>query len=168
MIDFFYSLSAQEQAFIACIFTFLVTSLGSASVFLFKKSNADVMDAFLGISAGVMIAASFFSLLNPAFSMADNLNMNSIIVVTSGFLLGAIFLFICDKLFGFKMKKELVAKKRISLLIFSIIIHNIPEGMAVGVAFGSVGYNLSGATILSAITLAIGIGIQNFPEGAAI
>ena len=169
MIDFFYGLSAQSQAIIACTFTFLVTSLGAASVFLFKKFNATVMDSFLGVSAGVMIAASFFSLLNPAFDMANNLSMNSIVVVTFGFLLGAIFLFMCDKLFDIKIKKHTKHdNKRISLLVFSIIMHNIPEGMAVGVAFGSVMYNLDGATVLSAITLAIGIGIQNFPEGAAI
>lgn len=169
MIEFFYNLSAPMQAIIACTFTFLVTSLGAASVFLFKKINANVMDSFLGIAAGVMIAASFFSLLNPAFDMANNLKMNSVLVVTIGFLVGAVFLFICDKLFDKKLKKHKnYDNKRLSLLIFSIIMHNIPEGMAVGVAFGSVMYNLDGATVLSAITLAIGIGIQNFPEGAAI
>lgn len=169
MIEFFYSLSAQLQALIACTFTFLVTSLGAASVFLFKKINRNVMDGFLGIAAGVMIAASFFSLLNPAFDMAENLNLNSLFVVTIGFLVGAIFLYFCDKIFEWRLKKhDKLDNKRLSLLIFSIIMHNIPEGMAIGVAFGSVLYNLDGATVLSALTLAIGIGIQNFPEGAAI
>lgn len=169
MINYFCELSSPIQGFIACIFTFLITSLGASSVFLFKKENKTVMDAFLGISAGVMISASFFSLLKPAFDMANNLKMNSLFIVTIGFLFGAVFLYFCDKLFDKKLKKcKKCDNKRISLLIFSIIMHNIPEGMAIGVAFGSVIYNLEGATILSAITLAIGIGIQNFPEGAAI
>jgi len=169
MIDFFYNLSAPIQALIGGIFTFIITTLGASSVFLFKKINRTIMDGFLGIAAGVMISASFFSLLNPAFDMANNLEMNSLVVITVGFLIGAIFLYFCDKLFEAKLKKHKKHdNKRISLLIFSIIMHNIPEGMAVGVAFGSVLYNLDGATILSAITLAIGIGIQNFPEGAAI
>ena len=128
MIDFFYSLSAQSQSLIAGIFTFLVTSLGAASVFLFKRINRTVMDAFLGISAGVMIAASFFSLLNPAFDMANNLKMNSLLVVTIGFIIGAVFLYFCDKLFETKLKKHKKHdNKRLSLLIFSIIMHNIPE-----------------------------------------
>ena len=127
------------------------------------------MDAFLGISAGVMISASFFSLLNPAFDMANTLKMNAILVVTLGFLIGAIFLYFCDKVFDKLLKKHNASnKKSISLLIFSIIMHNIPEGAAIGVAFGSVLYGLDGATTLSAIALAIGIGIQNFPEGAAV
>ena len=169
MIDFFYNLSAPVQALIGGIFTFIITTLGASSVFLFKKINRTVMDGFLGIAAGVMISASFFSLLNPAFDMANNLEMNSLVVITFGFLIGAIFLFFCDKLFDRKLKKHKKHDtKRLSLLIFSIIMHNIPEGMAIGVAFGSVIYGLDGATILSAITLAVGIGIQNFPEGAAI
>lgn len=169
MIDFFYNLSAQSQALIGGIFTFLITSLGAASVFLFKKINRTVMDGFLGIAAGVMIAASFFSLLNPAFDMANNLKMNALFVISIGFIIGAVFLYFCDMLFETKLKKHKKCdNKRLSLLIFSIIMHNIPEGMAIGVAFGSVVYGLDGATVLSAITLAIGIGIQNFPEGAAI
>lgn len=128
MVDFFYGVSSQSQALIAGTFTFLVTSLGAASVFLFKKINRTVMDGFLGIAAGVMIAASFFSLLNPAFDMANNLKMNSLLVVTVGFIIGAIFLFICDKLFDAKLKKHKKHdNKRLSLLIFSIIMHNIPE-----------------------------------------
>ena len=128
MIEFFYELSAPMQGVIACTFTFLVTSLGAASVFLFKKINANVMDGFLGIAAGVMVAASFFSLLNPAFDMANNLAMNSLLVVTIGFLVGAVFLYLCDKLFDFKLKKHKKHdNKRLSLLIFSIIMHNIPE-----------------------------------------
>ena len=128
MIDFFYSLSAPIQSLIGGLFTFLITTLGAASVFLFKKINKNIMDAFLGIAAGVMIAASFFSLLNPAFDMANNLKMNSLVVVTIGFLVGALFLFFCDKLFDLKLKKhKKYDNKRLSLLIFSIVMHNIPE-----------------------------------------
>ena len=129
MVDFFYNLSAQSQALIGGIFTFLITTLGAASVFLFKKINRTVMDGFLGIAAGVMIAASFFSLLNPAFDMANTLEMNALLVVTIGFMIGAVFLYYCDKLFDAKLRKHKnYDNKRLSLLIFSIIMHNIPEG----------------------------------------
>ena len=129
MVDFFYELSAPIQSIIACTFTFLVTSLGAASVFLFKRPNKTIMDGFLGISAGVMIAASFFSLLNPAFNMAEKLNMNALLVVTIGFLIGALFLYCCDKIFETKLSKHTkIDNKRILLLIFSISGQNIPEG----------------------------------------
>ncbi len=167
MINFFYELNPALQAFLACIFTFLITTLGSASVFLFKKTNKTLLDIFLSFSAGVMIAASFFSLINPAISMANNLNQTPIIVLLIGIIGGTILLFLGDKYFEKKIKLT-KDKKRLGLLIFSIVLHNIPEGMAIGVAFGSVIYGLDGATIGAAITLAIGIGIQNFPEGSAI
>ena len=114
-----------------------------------------------------MIAASFFSLINPAMEMSKNLDLVPINVLVIGILGGTLLLFIGDKLFERKIKIS-KDKKRISLLIFSIVLHNIPEGMAIGVAFGSVVYGLDGATVGAAITLAIGIGIQNFPEGSAI
>lgn len=167
MINFFYDLTPTIQSLIACIFTFLVTSLGAASVFLFKKYNKNLLDIFLSLSAGVMIAASFFSLINPAIEMSYNLNLIPIIVLLVGIVGGTLLLFIGDKFFQKKLKTS-KDKKRIILLIFSIVLHNIPEGMAIGVAFGSVIYGLNGATIGAAITLAIGIGIQNFPEGSAI
>ncbi|MBQ3021106.1 MAG: ZIP family metal transporter [Bacilli bacterium] len=167
MFSFFYELNPALQAFIACMFTFLITALGSASVFFFKKFNKTLLDSFLSISAGVMIAASFFSLINPAIEMSENLNLIPSIVLTIGILGGTLLLFIGDKIFEKKIKVS-NNKKRISLLFFSIMLHNIPEGMAIGVAFGSVIYGLNGATIGAAISLAIGIGIQNFPEGSAI
>ena len=167
MLNFFYDLNPALQALVASLFTFLITTFGSASVFLFKKSNKALLDVFLSFSAGVMISASFFSLINPAMEMASNLNLVPINVLVVGIIGGTLLLFIGDKIFSSKM--ELTEdKKRISLLIFSIVLHNIPEGMAVGVAFGSVIYGLDGATVGAAITLAIGIGIQNFPEGSAI
>ncbi len=167
MINFFYELNPALQALIGCTFTFLITSLGSASVFLFRKFNKTLLDSFLSISAGVMIAASFFSLINPAIDMAENLNLIPIVVLSVGIIGGTLLLFIGDKIFEKKIKLS-NDKKRISLLIFSIVLHNIPEGMAIGVAFGSVIYGLDGATVGAAIALAIGIGIQNFPEGSAI
>lgn len=167
MVSFFYELHPAIQAFIAGIFTFIITSFGSASVFLFKKFNKTLLDGFLSISAGVMIAASFFSLINPAIDMAENLNLVPIVVLLVGILGGTILLFVGDKIFETKMKLS-KDKKRTSMLFFSILLHNIPEGMAIGVAFGSVIYGLDGATVGAALTLAIGIGIQNFPEGSAI
>lgn len=167
MFNFFYGLHPAIQAFIASLFTLMITAFGAASVFLFKKYNKTLLDTFLSFSAGVMIAASFFSLINPAMEMANNLDLVPINVLVIGILGGTLLLFLGDKIFSSKMKitKE---KKRTSLLVFSIVLHNIPEGMAIGVAFGSVIYGLDGATIGAAITLAIGIGIQNFPEGSAI
>ena len=167
MINYFYSLNPIIQSLIAGLFTFFITALGSASVFLFKKFNKNLLDIFLSISAGVMISASFFSLINPAIDMANNLNMSPVFVLTIGILLGTLLLYLGDKYFQNKIKIS-KDKKRINMLIFSITLHNIPEGMAIGVAFGSVIYGLNGATISAAIILAIGIGIQNFPEGSTI
>lgn len=167
MINFFYELNPAIQSLIACTFTLIGTSIGAASVFLFKKFNKTLLDSFLSISAGVMIAASFFSLINPAIEMAENLKQTPIIVLLIGILGGTLLLFIGDKIFQKKINTS-KDNKRISMLIFSIVLHNIPEGMAIGVAFGSVIYGLDGATISAAIALSIGIAIQNFPEGSAI
>lgn len=167
MINYFYGLNPVIQSLIAGLFTFLITAFGSASVFLLKKFNKNLLDVFLSISAGVMIAASFFSLINPAIDMAENLRLIPVIVLTIGILSGTLLLYIGDKFFQNRINIS-KNKKRISMLIFSITLHNIPEGMAIGVAFGSVVYGLNGATVSAAIALAIGIGIQNFPEGSAI
>ena len=155
-------------AFIATMFTWFVTALGASIVFFFKKVNKTILDCMLSIAAGVMIAASFWSLLAPSIEMAENLGLNKIIMPTLGFLSGGLLLLIIDKIFQKKNKTISDKKKRSLMLISSITLHNIPEGLAVGVAFGSVMYGLEGATILSAIGLAIGIGIQNFPEGTAV
>ena len=155
-------------SFIATMFTWFVTALGASIVFFFKKVNKTILDCMLSIAAGVMIAASFWSLLAPSIEMAENLGLNKIIMPTLGFLSGGLLLLIIDKIFQKKNKTISDKKKRSLMLISSITLHNIPEGLAVGVAFGSVMYGLEGATILSAIGLAIGIGIQNFPEGTAV
>ncbi len=172
MLDFFNNLNYPIQALIATTFTWLITALGASIVFVFKKINKNVMDAMLGFAAGVMIAASFFSLLSPAIEMANNLKLTAWIVCAVGVIFGGILLFIGDKLFdAVERKKSLTNNssfKRCLMLIISITLHNIPEGLAVGVAFGSLFYGLNEASILSAWMLALGIGLQNFPEGMAV
>lgn len=171
MINEFNNLSYVWQALIASIFTWGVTALGASIVFFFKKVNKTVMDAMLGFSAGVMISASFFSLISPALEMTKSLKMNGPLIISVGFLLGGILLFIGDKIYDLIDKKKdtnTKSRKRCFMLISSITLHNIPEGLAIGVAFGSLAYNLPGTTLLSAFTLALGIGLQNFPEGSSV
>lgn len=170
MISWYMNLNYPIQALIASLFTWGITSLGAAVVFLFKKVNKNTMDAMLGLSAGVMLAATFWSLLSPALEMAENLKLISWLIVSLGVLSGGLLLFCGDKIFDRITKKKTNSHsiKRSLMLIFSITLHNIPEGMAIGVAFGSVFYNLEGATLAAAVMLAIGIGIQNFPEGSAV
>lgn len=172
MFLWFSNLSHVSQALIAALFTWSVTMLGAAIVFFFKEVRKSIMDALLGFSAGVMISASFWSLLSPSIELAESLNMTAWVVAVSGFLAGGLLLFIGDKVFNHfssKSNDTSVGKfKRCLMLIFSITLHNIPEGLVVGVAFGSLAYGIEGATLASAITLAIGIGLQNFPEGSAV
>ena len=170
MINWYMNLNYPIQALIASLFTWGITSLGAAVVFLFKKVNKNTMDAMLGLSAGVMLAATFWSLLSPALEMAENLKLISWLIVSLGVLSGGLLIFCGDKIFDRITKKKTNSHsiKRSLMLIFSITLHNIPEGMAIGVAFGSVFYNLEGATLAAAVMLAIGIGIQNFPEGSAV
>ena len=169
MINFFLNLNPVLQALIATIFTWFVTLLGAALVFIFKSVNKNLMDGMLGFAAGIMIAASFFSLLSPAINMAENLNMIVWLITFIGFMSGGLLLFIGDKIFEKVYTKDNNSSiKRIIMLVLSITLHNIPEGLAVGVAFGSIAYHLDGATLGSACILALGIGIQNFPEGSAI
>jgi len=124
MIDFFYCLNPAIQSLLACTLGLIGTSIGAASVFIFKKYNKTLLDSFLSLSAGVMIAASFFSLINPAIEMAESLKQTPIIVLLIGILGGTFLLFLGDKFFQKKINKS----KRTSLLIFSIVLHNIPEG----------------------------------------
>ena len=171
LLTWFLHISPVWQALIAGIFTWSVTLFGAAIVFFFKKVNKSIMDALLGFSAGVMVAASFWSLLNPAIDMANELNMKSWLVVFIGFFTGGLLLFLGDKFYTLFSKKKAIKtdkKKRCMMLIFSIVLHNIPEGLVVGFAFGAAAYGFSGSTIASAITLAVGIGLQNFPEGSAV
>lgn len=165
MFNWFLNLNYIYQALLATIFTYLVTLLGASIVFFFKKISKNVMDAMLGFAAGVMIAASYFSLLAPAIDTSSELNLNPWLITSIGFLSGGLLLFLADKIFNKFLGKK---SKRILMLISSITIHNIPEGMAVGIAFGSTYYGINGATTISALMLALGIGLQNFPEGTAV
>jgi ZIP family zinc transporter len=175
-IDFFLGLSPVLQAFIATLFTWFMTALGAGLVFFFRTINRKVLDAMLGFAAGVMIAASYWSLLAPAIEMAEESSLPAWVPATSGFLLGGAFLWIVDKLLphlhpGFPTEEAeglSSSWQRSVLLVLAITIHNIPEGLAVGVAFGALAADLPSATIGGAIALAIGIGIQNFPEGTAV
>lgn len=153
------------MALIATIFTWFITLIGAGIVYFFKKVNKNVLDAMLSIASGVMIAASFFSLLAPSIEMSNKLNMNKVLMPSIGFISGGLLILFMNKIFSKKYSNK---KKRCFMLVSSITLHNIPEGLAIGVAFGSIMYNLDGANIANAIALAIGIGIQNFPEGVAV
>lgn len=176
MVEWFTSISHVWQAFLATLFTWSITALGASLVFLLKKINKTFMDGMLGFAAGVMIAASFWSLIMPGIDQANSLGINSLLIATAGLMAGGFFLFIGDNIYKYYNKRHPKRKnesdneklKRSIMLIVSITLHNIPEGLAVGVAFGSLQYGLEGATLASAIGLAIGIGLQNFPEGSAV
>lgn len=158
------------------LFTWGVTALGAALVFFFKKINKTVLNGMLGFAAGVMIAASFWSLLAPGIEMAEDLGQTAWVTASIGFLGGGLFLFAVDKILphlhmGLKTSEAEGIKtswQRSILLVLAITLHNIPEGLAVGVAFGTVAFGLPSASLGGAIALAIGIGLQNFPEGAAV
>ncbi len=154
-------------AFIATLFTYTITALGASLVFIFKTVNKKVLDIMLGFSSGIMIAASFWSLLNPAIALSEELGKKPYIIPALGFILGGLLIIISDILL--EKKAQLNSKNKQSLLLVcAVTMHNIPEGMAVGVAFGLLNSNISGATLASAILLAVGIGLQNFPEGACV
>jgi ZIP family zinc transporter len=176
MFESFSGLHPVFQALVATLFTWLMTALGAGLVFFFKTIKRNMLDAMLGFAAGVMIAASYWSLLAPAIEMAEGSRLPAWVPATSGFLAGGAFLWIIDKLLphlhpGFpKEEAEGVSTswRRSVLLVLAITIHNIPEGLAVGVAFGALAADLPSASLGGAIALAIGIGIQNFPEGTAV
>ncbi len=172
-MTWFSSLSHPFQAFLATCFTWGVTALGAGLVFFLRTPRKNFMDAMLGFAGGVMIAASFWSLLSPSIEMAEGLGMIPWFAALAGFLGGGALLFSGDKLYEYldgrsSSLAESESRKRCLMLITSITLHNIPEGMAVGVAFGSTAYGLEGATLAAACLLALGIGIQNFPEGTAV
>jgi len=172
MVTFFHSLHPVLQALLATLFTWGVTALGAASVFTTRTISCRVLDSMLGFSAGVMIAASYWSLLAPAIE----LSYGSWVPAVIGFLLGGAFLFGVDKLLphihigipGMKPEGMKTSWQRSILLVLAISLHNLPEGLAVGVAFGAAAAGLDGATLPGALALALGIGLQNFPEGLAI
>jgi zinc transporter, ZIP family len=176
MISFFQQFNPVIQALIATLFTWGVTAAGASLVFFSKTINQKFMDSMLGFAAGVMIAASFWSLLAPGIEMAEQLGQIPWLSAAIGFMGGGIFMRVIDKFLphlhpGLSSDKTEGVKtswQRSTLLVLAITLHNIPEGLAVGVAFGAVGANLPSATIGGAIALAIGIGLQNFPEGTAV
>ena len=177
MIEFFAGLSPVNQALIGTLFTWGMTALGAALVFTTKKVNQKFLDGMLGFAGGVMIAASFWSLLSPALEMAEGKSLPAWFPAAIGFVLGAVFLALVNKVLphlhpNFKMKDaEGINPERLrrsTLLVFAITLHNIPEGLAVGVAFGAVAAGYPEASLAGAVALALGIGIQNFPEGTAV
>ncbi len=174
IVDYFESISPILAAFYATLFTWGLTALGASFVFFFKTMNRVVLDGMLGFTGGVMIAASYWSLLAPAIDMSTGEGVMKIFPVAVGFILGAMFLFGLDKLLphlhiNFKQAEGVKTPwQRTTLLTLAITLHNIPEGLAVGVLFGGVAAGIPEATIAGALTLAIGIGIQNFPEGIAV
>ena len=176
MLDWFKELHPVIQALLATIFTWFMTALGAAMVFPVKQMSRKTLDGMLGFAAGVMIAASYWSLLAPAIEMSDGLSVPSWVPAVVGFLAGAFFLRLMDKFLphlhpGMKTDQAEGVKtgwQRTTLLVLAITLHNIPEGLAVGVAFGAAAAGLESATLAGAIALAIGIGIQNFPEGTAV
>jgi ZIP family zinc transporter len=176
MLEYFSGLHPVYQALVATLFTWLLTAAGASLVFFFKTIERKVLDAMLGFAAGVMIAASYWSLLAPAIEMAEESSLPAWVPATIGFLAGGAFLLIVDKLLphlhpGFPREEAeglSTSWRRSVLLVLAITIHNIPEGLAVGVAFGALGADLPSASLGGAIALALGIGIQNFPEGTAV
>ena len=176
MVAFFQGLHPVFQALLATIFTWGVTAAGAALVFVTKAVNRKLMDSMLGFAAGVMIAASFWSLLAPGIEMAGQMGMVPWRTAALGFLAGGLFMRLIDRFLphlhpGLDLSKSEGVKtswQRSTLLVLAITLHNIPEGLAVGVAFGAVAAGIPSATLGGAIALAIGIGLQNFPEGAAV
>jgi zinc transporter, ZIP family len=176
MVTFFQQFSPVIQALFATLFTWAVTALGAAFVFINKNVSRKLMVAMLGFAAGVMIAASFFSLLLPAIDMAEASGVPGWLPAVTGFLFGGFFLWVVDKILphlhqGLAINQAEGIKthwQRSILLVLAITLHNIPEGLAVGVAFGAVAAGVPSANLTGAIALALGIGLQNFPEGMAV
>lgn len=163
------------MALLATLGTWFVTALGASSVVFFTSPNQKILNFMLGFASGVMIAASFWSLLQPAIERAEeNSNIPAYIVAALGFLFGAVFIWLSDKVVSVARKKVNNTKEdsksfnRIIMLILSITLHNIPEGLAVGVAFGALREGYTAESLMGAISVAVGIGLQNFPEGAAV
>lgn len=176
LMEWFPTLNPIAQALVGTGFTWFVTALGASAVFFFKSINRRILDGMLGFAAGVMIAASFWSLLAPAIEMAADSGVAAWAPALVGFMLGGGFLWAVDQILphlhlGYPTSEAEGLKtswQRSILLVLAITLHNIPEGLAVGVAFGALGANIPSATLAGAIALTIGIGIQNFPEGTAV
>ena len=176
IIQYFKSINPVLAAFYASLFTWILTALGASLVFFFKGMNRGLLDGMLGFTGGVMVAASFWSLLAPGIAMSPGEGFVKVLPSAIGFGLGALFLYGLDKILphlhiNFKESEKEGIKSpwhRTTLLVSAITMHNIPEGLAVGVLFGGVAAGIPEATIGGAVALALGIGIQNFPEGIAV
>lgn len=176
MIAFLQQFSPVTQALFATLFTYGVTAAGAGLVFMNREINQRLLDALLGFAAGVMIAASFWSLLAPGIEMAEQMGHIPWLTAAIGFMGGGVFMRLIDRILphlhpGLAMSQSEGIKtswQRSTLLVLAITLHNIPEGLAVGVAFGAVAADLPAASMGGAIALAIGIGLQNFPEGTAV
>ncbi len=176
MVAFFEQFTPVVQSLIATSFTWGVTALGAAGVFLSKEINRKLMDGMLGFAAGIMIAASYWSLLAPSLEISESLGLPAYLPPAIGFMMGGIVLWSIDRILphlhlGLPISSAEGIKtswQRSILLVLAITLHNIPEGMAIGVAFGAASAGIPGATLTGAIALALGIGLQNFPEGLAI
>ena len=176
IIEYFSNLDPVLGALYATLFTWGVTGLGAASVFLFKSMSRMALDGMLGFTGGVMVAASFWSLLSPAIEMSAGEGFVKVMPSAIGFGLGALFIFAIDKVLphlhiNFKEEDAEGIKtpwRRTTLLTLAITLHNIPEGLAVGVLFGGVAAGIPEASVAGAVVLAFGIGLQNFPEGIAV
>lgn len=174
ILEYFESINPITGAFIATLFTWGLTAAGAALVFLFRTMNRAALDGMLGFTGGVMVAASFWSLLAPGIEMSEGEGFVKVVPAATGFLLGAAFIFGLDKILphlhiNFKESEGIKTPwHRTTLLTLAITLHNIPEGLAVGVLFGGVAAGFEGASIGGAVALAMGIGLQNFPEGLAV
>lgn len=174
IIKYLAAINPVMAALYATLFTWGVTAIGASFVFFFKKMSRNLLDGMLGFAGGVMVAASVWSLLIPAIDMSEGEGFKKVIPAVLGFLAGAAFLFGLDKIlphFHVNFKKVEGVKspwQKTTLMILAITLHNIPEGLAVGVLFGGVAAGIPEASIGGAIALAIGIGLQNFPEGVAV
>ncbi len=174
IISYFENLDPIVGALYATLFTWGLTALGASLVFFVKALNRALLDGMLGFTGGVMVAASFWSLLAPGIEMSEGEGFVKVIPAAVGFGLGALFIFALDKILphihiNFKESEGIKTPwHKTTLLVLAITLHNIPEGLAVGVLFGGVAAGLPEASIAGAVVLAIGIGIQNFPEGIAV
>ncbi len=174
LIAYLESIDPILAALYATLFTWLVTAAGAALVFFFRTMSRNVMDGMLGFTGGVMVAASIWSLLIPAIDMSGGEGFTKVVPAVLGFLMGAAFLYGLDKVLphlhvNFKQVEGVKSPwQKTTLLILAITLHNIPEGLAVGVLFGGVAAGIPEASIGGAVALAIGIGLQNFPEGVAV
>jgi len=173
VLSFLAQFSPVVQALWATLFTWFVTAMGAVPVFFTKEFNRKLLDAMLGFAAGVMIAASFWSLLAPAVEISQG----SWVPATVGFLLGAVVLRVIDWILPHlhpaladtdEIEGVSTSWRRSTLLVLAVTLHNIPEGLAIGVAFGAAALSVEGATLMGAVSLALGIGLQNFPEGTAV